>query len=48
MVLINVVIPKSLSKHQKELLEELSNTLDPVSNDDKGWFGKVKDSFGID
>tara|TARA_B100001750_G_C15274512_1_gene479254 strand:- start:179 stop:643 length:465 start_codon:yes stop_codon:yes gene_type:complete len=48
LVLINVVIPKSLSKHQKELLEELSNTLDPVSNDDKGWFGKVKDSFGID
>lgn len=48
LVLINVVIPKSLSKHQKELLEELSNTLDPVSNDDKGWLGKIKDSFGID
>ena len=48
LVLINVVIPKSLNKHQKELLEELSSTLAPASNDEKGWLGKIKDSLGID
>tara|TARA_B100000029_G_scaffold496514_1_gene562946 strand:- start:392 stop:856 length:465 start_codon:yes stop_codon:yes gene_type:complete len=48
LVLINVVVPKSLSKRQKELLEELSNTLEPASRDEKGWLGKIKDSLGID
>jgi molecular chaperone DnaJ len=48
LVIINVVTPRSLNKHQKELLEELSGTLDPASREGKGWLEKIKDSLSMD
>lgn len=42
--------PRSLSREQRELLEQLAATLTPAQesrrDDDKGIFGKVKDIFG--
>ena len=48
--LVNVVvnIPRSLSDEQRQLFQELSETMgDTDSNDEngKGWFGKIKDAF---
>jgi len=51
MVTVRGVTPKSLSREQKKLLEQLAATLAPSGpeghkDDDKGLFDKVKDIFG--
>ena len=47
---IAVETPKSLTDHQRKLLQELGETLDvddsKGSGDDKGWLGKLKDTLG--
>ncbi len=47
-VKVMVIIPKKLSKRQKELLEELANELETQIQDqqDEGFFEKVRDIFG--
>jgi len=50
--LINIVVstPKSLTEHQRKLLEELAESLgtdiDDPSGHDKSWFDKFKDTLG--
>ena len=50
LVHVFVVTPTSLSDRQRELLVEFSETLDGDSEgdatDEKGWIGKIKDTFG--
>ena len=45
---VHVDIPKRLSAHQKELLNELANTFghETSPHDDKGFFDKMKDALG--
>jgi len=46
-VVINVVIPRRLSKHQRDLLEELSGTITPENlSSDEGMFSKLKRALG--
>jgi molecular chaperone DnaJ len=46
-VVVNVVIPKRLSRHQKQLLEELDGALtDENHRLDEGVFGKLRRAFG--
>ena len=45
-VAVNIVTPKSLSREQRRLLEELSALESEETNQDKGLFDKVKDIFG--
>ncbi len=48
-VIVKVVTPEPLNKHQKELFQELYRTLekagDHTQNDGKGIFGKIKDAL---
>jgi molecular chaperone DnaJ len=50
LVTVAGITPRSLSREQRELLEQLAATLTPAQesrrDDDKGIFGKVKDIFG--
>lgn len=51
MITVRGVTPKSLSREQRKLLEQLDATLEPAGaserkDDDKGIFDKVKDIFG--
>lgn len=51
MVTVRGVTPKSLTREQKKLVEQLAATLEPAGpgeqkDGDKGIFGKVKDIFG--
>jgi hypothetical protein len=48
-----VITPKKLTREQKKLLEQLASSLPkekfepkPVTEEDKGIFGRVKDIFG--
>jgi molecular chaperone DnaJ len=45
---VHVDIPKRLSAHQRELLNELANTFghETSPHDDKGFFDKMKDALG--
>jgi DnaJ-class molecular chaperone len=52
-VTMKVTTPKKLTREQKKLLEQLASSLPkekfeptPVSQEDKGLFGRVKDIFG--
>ena len=52
-VTMKVTTPKKLTRDQKKLLEQLASSLPkekfeptPVSQEDKGLFGRVKDIFG--
>jgi molecular chaperone DnaJ len=46
-VVVNVVIPRRLSKRQRELLEELSDTItDENLHSEEGMFSKLKRAFG--
>ena len=46
-VVVNVVIPRHLSREQRELLEQLSESLtDHNLRTDEGVFGKLKRAFG--
>ncbi|MCW3065256.1 MAG: Chaperone protein DnaJ [Solirubrobacterales bacterium] len=46
-VVVNVVIPRRLSKRQRELLEELSDTItDENLSSDEGMFAKLKRALG--
>ena len=48
LVAVVVDVPRSLNDRQRELLQELSETLGdgPDGNPDKSWFDKFKDSLG--
>jgi molecular chaperone DnaJ len=56
LVSINVKTPRSLTAEQRRLMEELAQVLevheppfggeDPEDDEDKGWFGKIKDTLG--
>ena len=48
LVTVNVVTPKSLDDHQRELLEELALTLGNDAKDERGWFDKIKGALGKD
>ena len=48
LVTVNVVTPKSLDEHQRQLLQELSLTLGNGSREEKGWFDKIKGALGKD
>ncbi len=45
-IVTNVVTPSKLTPRQRELLEELGRELAEHHEDDKGFFGKVKEAFG--
>jgi molecular chaperone DnaJ len=46
-VVVNVVIPRHLSREQRELLERLSGTMTPHNlRTEEGVFGKLKRAFG--
>jgi molecular chaperone DnaJ len=52
-VQVNLQVPRSLSSHQRKLLEELANSLepdkasaDPDAEKDKGLLGRIKDALG--
>jgi molecular chaperone DnaJ len=46
-VVVNVVIPRHLSREQRELLEQLAGTLrDHHLHSDEGVFGKLRRAFG--
>ncbi|HEY2637238.1 MAG TPA: molecular chaperone DnaJ [Solirubrobacteraceae bacterium] len=46
-VVVNVVIPRRLSRHQRELLSELNESLTEENlRSDEGLFGKLKRAFG--
>ena len=48
LVRVKVVVPDSLTEHQRELLQELAKTMDQEVSpqDGKGLFDKIKDAFG--
>ena len=48
LVVVNVVTPRSLDERQRQLFEELADTMSSSSKDDKGWLGKIKDALGKD
>ena len=50
LVALRVKTPRSLTNDQRALLEQLAETLrdDEDFDDEKGWFGKFKDSFTSD
>jgi molecular chaperone DnaJ len=45
-VVAKVQTPTKLTARQRELLEELGQELEQPQDDDKGFFGKVKEAFG--
>jgi molecular chaperone DnaJ len=46
-VVVNVVIPRRLSKQQRELLEELAETItDENLSSEEGMFSKLRRAFG--
>ena len=52
-VTMKVITPKKLTREQKKLLEQLAGALPkekfeptPVTQEDRGLFGRVKDIFG--
>lgn len=46
---IRLDVPKKLTDEQRELLRKLSSELgDPPPTESKGFFGKVKETFGLD
>ena len=46
-VVVNVVVPKHLSRHQRELLKELAESMTEHNlSTDEGVFGKLKRAFG--
>jgi molecular chaperone DnaJ len=46
-VVVNVVIPRNLSRDQRELYEQLSGTMkDHNLGTEEGVFGKLKRAFG--
>ena len=46
LVMVNVVIPKTLSAEQKKLFNDLGSSLGvPSQNQDKGFFDRIKESF---
>ena len=46
-VVINVVVPKHLKRHQKDLLKQLSDSLTEDNlRTEEGVFGKLKRAFG--
>jgi molecular chaperone DnaJ len=45
-VVANIVIPTKLTSHQRELFEELSRELGQQNEEDKGFFGKIKEKLG--
>ena len=46
-VIVNVVIPRHLNREQRELLEELADTMtDHNLRTDEGVFGKLRRAFG--
>jgi molecular chaperone DnaJ len=48
LVVVNVITPKHLDEHQRQLLAELGESMSNGSKDDKGWLGKIKDALGKD
>ncbi|MQF48570.1 molecular chaperone DnaJ [SAR202 cluster bacterium AC-647-N09_OGT_505m] len=48
LVVVNVVTPRSLDERQRQLFEELADTMSSGSKGDKGWLGKIKDALGKD
>ena len=48
LVVVNVVTPRSLDDRQRQLFQELAETLGNGSKEDKGWLGKIRESLGID
>jgi len=47
-VVVNVIIPRHLGREQRELLEQLADTLtDHHLRSDEGVFGKLKRAFGV-
>jgi DnaJ-class molecular chaperone len=49
-VTLRVEIPRELTEEQRRLIQRLGETLNgqdsEPSDDDKGWFGRLKDSIG--
>ncbi len=50
LVYVAVQVPRTLTEEQRRLMEELAATMDgdvdDLSSDDKGWFGRLKDTLG--
>lgn len=46
-VKVKVVIPKKLTEEQKELLKKFSKLSGGKTKEQKGFFGKMKDAFGV-
>ncbi len=49
LVTVHVATPANLNDHQKALLKELGKTLgkEIIPQEDKGFFNRVKDAFGV-
>ncbi|HVA37880.1 MAG TPA: molecular chaperone DnaJ [Candidatus Dormibacteraeota bacterium] len=48
LVRVNVVVPRKLGKHQRELLEELARVGGDQVEEEKSFFARVKDAFGVE
>ncbi|TAM72705.1 molecular chaperone DnaJ [bacterium] len=44
----NVVVPRKLTKHQREILEEFARAGGDQVEEEKGFFERVKDAFGVE
>jgi molecular chaperone DnaJ len=45
LVVVNVVTPRQLDEHQRQLFTKLAETMSNGSKDDKGWLNKIKDAL---
>jgi len=48
LVVVNVVTPRQLDEHQRQLFTKLAETMSNGSKDDKGWLNKIKDALSKD
>lgn len=48
LVTVTVVVPEKLSERQRELMEELAETMADGTPGDNGWVGRIKDFIGGD
>ena len=48
LVVVNVITPKHLDEHQRQLFAELAESMSNGSKDEKGWLGKIKDALSKD
>ncbi|MDE2573265.1 MAG: molecular chaperone DnaJ [bacterium] len=48
LVRVNVAVPRKLTKHQRELLEEFARAGGDQLEEEKSFFERVKDAFGVE